>query len=80
MRTDAFSRRTALKGAAALSLLGLAGAPAHAPRAAAQTATTLRVWDNWTRDVDNEMLESLNKKFEEAHPGLTIERTNKSFD
>jgi raffinose/stachyose/melibiose transport system substrate-binding protein len=79
MRFQPISRRTALKGAAALPLLGLAGS-AGARRAGAQSETTLTVWDNWTRDVDNQMLESLNKKFEEAHPGLKIVRTNKSFD
>lgn len=40
----------------------------------AQDATTLTVWDNWTREVDSEMIETLNAEFEAANPGVTIER------
>lgn len=35
---------------------------------------TLTVWDNWTRDAEQAMIETLNAEFEEAHPGVTINR------
>ena len=41
---------------------------------AAQDDVTLVVWDNWTRDAEQEMIETLNAEFEEAHPGVTIQR------
>ena len=43
--------------------------------ASAQDAVTLTVWDNFTRDAEQEMIEELNQQFEEAHPGVTVERT-----
>lgn len=38
------------------------------------------VWDIWTRDVDSEVIETLDREFEESHPGLVINRVVKSFD
>ena len=35
---------------------------------------TLVVWDNWVRDAEQEMIETLNAEFEAAHPGVTIQR------
>lgn len=43
-------------------------------------STVLKVWDIWTRGVDGETIETLDREFEAAHPGVTIERTVKSFD
>lgn len=40
----------------------------------AQDAVTLVVWDNFTRDSEQEMIETLNAEFEAAHPGVTIQR------
>lgn len=48
--------------------------------AAPAGATVLKVWDIWTRDVDSQVIDTLDKEFEAAHPGITIERTVKSFD
>jgi raffinose/stachyose/melibiose transport system substrate-binding protein len=41
---------------------------------AAQEEVTLVVWDNFTREAEQEMIETLNSQFEEAHPGVTIQR------
>jgi raffinose/stachyose/melibiose transport system substrate-binding protein len=35
---------------------------------------TLVVWDNFTREAEQSMIEDLNARFEEAHPGVTIQR------
>jgi raffinose/stachyose/melibiose transport system substrate-binding protein len=48
--------------------------------AAAQDETTLVVWDNWTRDEEQAMIEELHAQFEEAHPGVTIQREAYSTD
>ncbi|NDJ60074.1 MAG: extracellular solute-binding protein [Chloroflexi bacterium] len=42
--------------------------------AAAQDEMTLVVWDNFTRDAEQEMIETLNAMFEEANPGVTVVR------
>jgi len=42
--------------------------------ASAQEEVTLVVWDNWTRDAEQAMIEQLNAEFEEANPGVTIQR------
>lgn len=41
---------------------------------AAQEEVTLVVWDNFTREAEQEMIEQLHAQFEEAHPGVTIQR------
>ena len=48
----------------------LAGFPANAQ----DDEVTLVVWDNWVRDAEHEMIEILTAEFEEAHPGVTIQR------
>ncbi len=57
-------------------------APSSAPAAPAaqDAATVLTVWDNWTRDEDNTLMEKLVADFEAAHPGVTVNRVVKSFD
>jgi len=52
-----------------LLLLALFGAPVQA-----QDSTTLVVWDNWTRDAEQAMIEQLDQEFQAAHPGVTIQR------
>ena len=44
------------------------------------TAQTLTVWDQWYRGAENEVVEQLNREFEESHQGLTIERTARPLD
>jgi raffinose/stachyose/melibiose transport system substrate-binding protein len=46
--------------------------------ASAQDAVTLVVWDNFTRESEQPMIETLNSEFEAAHPGVTIQR--ESYD
>src|SRR6516165_8611927 len=57
--------------AAAALALGLAGA------AQAQTLVT---WDDYTDVGQNAVIEQLNKNFTAAHPGVTLNRTARTFD
>lgn len=41
---------------------------------------TLTVWDQFQRDAENALINDLNSRFEEAHPGVQINRIVKSFD
>lgn len=41
---------------------------------------TLVVWDQFYRDVESQVMETLNAEFVAAHPGLTIERSVKTLD
>lgn len=50
------------------------------PVAAQDEEVTLVVWDNWSRDAEQEMIETLNAEFEEAHPGVTIQRETYATD
>ena len=43
-------------------------------------AQTLVVWDDYTDVGQNAVIEQLNKNFMAAHPGVTIERTPRTFD
>jgi raffinose/stachyose/melibiose transport system substrate-binding protein len=47
---------------------------------AAANAQTLPVWDEFTFAAQSEVMEQLNTNFEAAHPGVTIERTQRTFD
>ncbi len=42
-------------------------------------AQTIDVWDQWYRGVENEVVEQLNREFEEEH-GVTIDRTTRPLD
>jgi len=44
------------------------------------TVTTLVVWDQFYRDVESNVMETLNAEFEAAHPGVKIERVVKTLD
>ena len=50
----------------------------EAPAAAEEV--TLVVWDQFYRDVESEVMETLNAEFEAAHPGVKIERVIKTLD
>ena len=41
---------------------------------------TLIVWDQFYRDVESTVMNTLNKEFESAHPGVKIERVVKTLD
>ena len=49
-------------------------------RAGAQEATTLTVWDGYAREAESQVMDTLNAEFMEARPGVTIERTARTFD
>ncbi|MCZ7547324.1 MAG: extracellular solute-binding protein [Anaerolineae bacterium] len=63
------NRRLAAFFIVALLVAALGVAPS-----AAQEEVTLVVWDNWTRDAEQAMIQQLNEEFMEAHPGVTIAR------
>jgi raffinose/stachyose/melibiose transport system substrate-binding protein len=68
-----------------LALLAACVAPAAAPTTgeaagSEEQGVTLQVWDIWNRPQDSELIETLHRQFEEAHPGVTIDRVVKSFD
>jgi raffinose/stachyose/melibiose transport system substrate-binding protein len=42
-------------------------------------AQTVTVWDQWYRGVENDVVEQLNREFEEEH-GVTVERTTRPLD
>ncbi|HYO29838.1 MAG TPA: extracellular solute-binding protein, partial [Thermomicrobiales bacterium] len=74
------TRRTILKAGAA----GLAGAALGAgPRAgrisARQEAVTLRWWDYYTQGANATAMEAQLRRFMEANPGVTVERTPVPF-
>lgn len=41
---------------------------------------TLVVWDQFYRDVESNVMDTLNAEFEQAHPGVRIERVVKTLD
>lgn len=41
---------------------------------------TLVVWDQFYRDVESEVIDTLNLEFEASHPGVKIERIVKTLD
>ncbi|MEA4812964.1 MAG: extracellular solute-binding protein [Anaerolineaceae bacterium] len=51
----------------------------EATQAPAQTQTLI-VWDQFYRDVESKVMETLNAEFEAAHPGVKIERVVKNLD
>ena len=86
-RRSSVTRRDVLRGigaasgaAAAQGLLGGIGAPRAGAAATVQDATTLTVWDNYVRPVESQVVDTLNQEFEDSHPGVTINRTTRSFD
>ncbi len=70
-----FGKQRVLLGIALLLVAALGLLPA-----AAQDAVTLVVWDNYTRDAEQAMIEALHAQFQDAHPGVTIEREAYSTD
>ena len=54
-------------------------APEVLPTEAPETIT-LVVWDQFYRDVETQVMDTLNAEFEAAHPGVKIERVVKTMD
>jgi raffinose/stachyose/melibiose transport system substrate-binding protein len=44
------------------------------------SAATLVTWDDYTNNGQPEVMQQLNKNFEAAHPGVTINETARTFD
>jgi len=63
--------------ACAMPVAAPSGEPAPG---AAPAETTLLVWDIWTRQVDSDAIDQLDREFEAANPGVKIDRVVKSFD
>ena len=55
-------------------------AAAEATQAPAPEQVKLVVWDQFSRDVESQVMETLNVEFEASHPGVTIERVVKTLD
>lgn len=54
--------------------------PAAPATPAAPEEQTLVVWDQFHRDVEGQVMNTLNAEFEAAHPGVKIERVTKVLD
>lgn len=74
------SRRQVLRGTGAAAGAIAAGVAGRRQWARAQEPVTLKVWDGYAREGESEVMDTLNREFSEAHPGLTIERTSRVFD
>jgi raffinose/stachyose/melibiose transport system substrate-binding protein len=61
-------------------LRGAGAALVMAASAGWAQAQTLVVWDDYTDVGQNKVIEQLNQNFMAAHPGVTIERTPRTFD
>jgi raffinose/stachyose/melibiose transport system substrate-binding protein len=59
-------------GAAALGI-GLASA-------GSAVAQSIPEWDDYTIETQSKVIEQILKKFQDAHPGVTIQRTARTFD
>jgi len=66
-------------GAAALATTGLTVALVSTGTGAA-SAQTLVTWDDYTDVGQAAVIEKLNQNFQAAHPGVTINRTARTFD
>ncbi|MCM2293102.1 extracellular solute-binding protein [Allorhizobium sp. BGMRC 0089] len=53
---------------------------AFAALSQAASAADLPVWDDYTYEGQSAVMQTLNKNFEAAHPGVTIKRTQRTFD
>ncbi len=53
---------------------------ACSPKAPVTQTGTLVVWDQFYRDVESQVIDTLNAEFEAAHPGVKIERVVKQLD
>jgi raffinose/stachyose/melibiose transport system substrate-binding protein len=50
------------------------------PPTTAPEPVTLVVWDQFYRDVETQVMDTLNTEFEAAHPGVKVERVVKTMD
>ena len=71
MRQGSLHHTTSLALGSAVLVVGLS---------AAASAQTLPVWDEYSFAAQSEVMEQLNDNFEAAHSGVTVERTQRTFD
>jgi raffinose/stachyose/melibiose transport system substrate-binding protein len=74
------TRRHVLRTTGAAGALAAAGALGSGRRARGQEAVTLSVWDGYVRPGESALMDRINSEFQDAHPGVTIERTVRTFD
>jgi raffinose/stachyose/melibiose transport system substrate-binding protein len=77
MLNDFLRRMTPLTRSTAGAALALAIGAAASGSAHAQALVT---WDDYTFAAQSAVIEQLNKNFEAAHPGVTVQRTARTFD
>lgn len=77
MMNDTILQRLRLKAVASIAAGGFAAAMSLGSPAIAQTLVT---WDDYTDVGQNAVIEQLNKNFIAAHPGVTLNRTARTFD
>jgi len=58
-------------------ILSACSSPIQTPPTEVSGETTLVVWDQFYRDEESKVIETLNAEFEAAHPGVKIERETK---
>lgn len=75
MHAEFLKRMTPLRYAAATAVLAVG-----AGFATVAGAASLVVWDDYTNDGQPQVMQQLNKNFEAAHPGVTINETARTFD
>jgi raffinose/stachyose/melibiose transport system substrate-binding protein len=63
-----------------LGAAGMATAALAVGLSSTAQAQTLVTWDDYTDVGQNVVIEQLNKSFVAAHPGVTINRTARTFD
>lgn len=63
-----------------LLVLSLLLAACAQPTATPVETVTLVVWDQFYRDVESQVIDTLNTEFEATHPGVKIERVVKTLD
>ena len=63
-----------------LGAVGVAAAALAVGLSGAAQAQALVTWDDYTDVGQNAVIEQLNKAFIAAHPGVTINRTARTFD
>src|SRR5690242_4038405 len=81
MRHDHRLRETSRPGGAVRATLAAAAFVAGiAFSSAAALAQSLPAWDEYNFEAQAAVMNDLNKKFEAAHSGVKIERTQRSFD
>lgn len=76
LRPSILCRRRFMAGAALVA----SAAVVSAMLAQSAAATDLPVWDDYSYAAQTAVIQKLDKNFEASHPGVTIKRTQRTFD